>query len=255
MRAHYLQLIFYRARAALTAEATKTYLSFAWWILDPVISVCVYYVVFAVILGRGVGDYVTFLLVGLLIYQWFSTSISNSTNSIENAAELVLQVRFPKAILPLTVVVVNTYKFSLVFLVLLGYLSLRGYQPSIEYLALVPIFLVLFLTMAAGAIVVACIVPLVPDFQYIVSNLLRAVMFLSAIFYPISTIPDRYQPYFLMNPLVPLIESTRGVIIEHRWPDWIMLLYPAGMALFLLALAIWLSSRLDPRFARILAQR
>jgi len=255
MWSQYLQLIFFRAHTSLTAEAAKTYLSFLWWIIDPVISLCVYYFVFSVILERGVGDYVSFLLVGLVVWQWFSTSISNSTNSIENAGSLISQIRFPKAILPMTVVLVNTYKFSLILLVLLGYLLARGYTPSIEYVALVPIFSVLLVTIFATSIVVACIVPLVPDLQFIVVNLVRATMFLSAIFFPIAAIPMPYRDYLMLNPMVSIIESARVVLLENSWPNWDLLIYPSLLSVVLLVFAIWLSRKMDQRFARILAQR
>ena len=90
------QVAYYKAKIHLQAEASKTYLSALWWAIEPIISMAIYYLVFKVIFQRGTDDFVPFLLIGLVSWQWFSNSVTHCANSINGNTTLVTLLNFPE---------------------------------------------------------------------------------------------------------------------------------------------------------------
>ena len=72
------------ARMALRADASRLFLGYIWWVLEPLLWVGVFYVVFVIILGTREGDFLPFLMVGKLSFVWFSKSVTQASNSIGN---------------------------------------------------------------------------------------------------------------------------------------------------------------------------
>ena len=252
---HYWDIVAFRARTTMASEAAKTYLNFLWWIIDPMLTMAVFYLLFAVVLQRGTEDFVFFLIIGLVMWQWFGNTVGSAAPCIQQSAALINQVDFPKVLLPLTVILTNTYKFLFVAAILLIVLWLAGFPPSASYLALPPLLLLQLLLIYSASTVVASLVPLIPDLQYIVSNLLRAMMFLSGIFYPLSAVPPSLQPVFLLNPMLSIIEAYRQVLMHQAWPSLANLQYAIAATLVLAVLATVLARSLDKRFAQLVVQR
>ena len=70
----YLEIIYYKTYADLRSEASRSYLGFVWWILEPVLYMSVFYLVFSVIRGQKDEDFILFLLVGLVSWKWFASN-------------------------------------------------------------------------------------------------------------------------------------------------------------------------------------
>jgi lipopolysaccharide transport system permease protein len=87
----YLRLIDVMARMALRADATKFFLGYIWWVLEPLLFVAVFYFVFSVILGSREPDFIIFLMVGKLTYVWFAKSVTQASTSIVSSKGLVGQ--------------------------------------------------------------------------------------------------------------------------------------------------------------------
>src|SRR5690606_24175274 len=79
---HYLDLISYKAYADLKAEASRTYINYLWWVLDPLMSLMVYYVVIGLLFQRGGPGFIFVLLVGIIFWRWYSESISHGASTI-----------------------------------------------------------------------------------------------------------------------------------------------------------------------------
>jgi len=135
-----------------------------WWIIDPILSMAVYYVVFALLFQRGTQDYVPFLLIGLITWQWFTNTINHGMTTIQGNTKLMNQVHLPKVVFPSIVIVMDTFKFSIVFLLVLLFLWIYGFGVGAAYLALSLILGVQFLLTTALTYVLATIIPFPPDF-------------------------------------------------------------------------------------------
>lgn len=243
----YIELIFFKAYANLRSEAARTYLSFMWWVIDPVLSMAVYYVVFAVLLQRGTQDYVPFLLIGLISWQWFANTVNHGMTTIHGNIPLMNQVHLPKIVFPGIEILMDTFKFSIVFILILIFLWIYGFGVSAAYVALPLILLVQLLFTMALTFILAAIVPFFPDLKFLVKTILQLVFFLSGIFFDASQIPERYHPYFYANPMATLIEDYRNVLMHNVWPDM-----NALAVIFLLsAIGVYAACRLIGHFDHI----
>jgi lipopolysaccharide transport system permease protein len=220
----HLDIILYNTYADLKSESSRTYAGFAWWIIDPVANMLVFYVVFSYILDRGTQDYTAFLLTGMVVWRWFSATLSQGGVSINTNSGIAQQVYVPKVLFPLVVALTNTVKFSVAFAALLAFLWLYGFSPTIHYGAL-PVILAIQFVLNLGVTLVICgLTPFMPDLNLVMEHfILRLAFFLSGIFFPASDVPEFLRGWFYANPMLVLIESYRDVLMYARWPDFTLL--------------------------------
>lgn len=237
LSAHYRDLIFYKTLADLRAEAARTYIGFLWWIIDPLIFMAIFYVVFGLLLKRSVPDFVPFLLIGLVSWRWFQNTITHSATSILGGRGLMQQVYVPKVIFPLVVILTDLVKFGLVLALLLIYLWVAGFGIGWTYLALPVLLLTQFVLIVGLTLVVAAFVPFVPDLKHLVEHSLQILFYFSGIFFSGSTIPEKYQTYFYLNPMANVIEAYRDILMYQKWPNWLALMLTAvfGLGISILA--------------------
>jgi lipopolysaccharide transport system permease protein len=247
MNHHYLELIWYKALAELRAEAARAYLGFLWWIIEPVVYMAAFYVVFVLVFHRGSPDFVPGLLCGLVVWKWFGSTILVSSNTIGANAGLMEQVYLPKYLFPAIVVVINTLKFLAVLAVLVIFLMVYGIGPFESWLSLPVVILIQFLLISAVAGLVSAIVPFMPDFRLLLDNFLMLLFFLSGIFFNMNTVSEKLQFVLRLTPMAVIIESYRAVLINGQWPDGRHL---AAVFVFSV-IGIWLVGRVFRHYDRI----
>jgi lipopolysaccharide transport system permease protein len=251
MRLHYLELIAFSTYAELRAERSRSYLGLLWWIIEPAMNMATYYFVFAVVLRTAQQDYVPFLLVGLTLWQWFKSCVSHGGYAIWTQLALIRQVKLPSQVFPSVQILADTVKFLFILALLLVILWCSGYPPNITYLALLPVLLVELLFAAGAAYVVAAVVPLVPDLRFVIEQILQVMMFLSGIVFSLDGVPEPLRHWFVLNPIVELVDAGRGILMHARWPDWIALGRVALISLALYAFGAFLIARLTPRYVKL----
>jgi len=221
---YYRDLVFSKLIYNLKSEASKTYLGYAWWILEPMLFVFVFYLVFEKLLQRGGPGFLVFLLCGNIPYLWFSKTVSNASNSILGGHGLITQVRISKAFFPLMVVLTDAVKQFFVFVFLFAFLVWYGLEAQTSWLY-VPVLIIVELSIIISvAMVSAAITPFFPDLKYIIPTGLTLLMFGSGIFYSYrEVVSEEHQRLFMMNPIANLIENYRMVMIQGVEPDWVAL--------------------------------
>lgn len=225
MDRRYWNYAFYRSYLNLAADASRYYLGWAWWVLEPLALTAVFYVVFKFLRPRD-EDFVYFLIVGVTTWLWFSNGVGNSTQSLTAARGLILQLKVPKAMFPLINVIAVTYKQAFVFAVLLIALALTV-GASWSWSGLPILILVELLMIVAAANTVALLCVWLPDLRFVVTSGLQLMMLCSGIFFEISSFPERVQTWFRINPMAVLLEEYRLVLLHGSLPD---LLWCAAMA-------------------------
>lgn len=252
---HYIDLVLFKARSELLTETSRTYIGIAWWIIDPILYMSVFYLVFDVFMQRGGPGFVPFLLIGLVYFRWFGNAISNGAMSIRQGNGLMQQVYLPKIIFPLVSFLTDSFKFLCTLTLLIPFLWISGFEPTIHYLALVPLMLIQVVLNLACLTLAAAIVPLVPDLRYLIVHGVTVLMFTSGIFYRVSDLPMELQQYLLLNPLANLLTCYREVLMEAKWPDFHSLGPTIGISAALLIAAVWLIFSLDRRYPKIVRMR
>jgi lipopolysaccharide transport system permease protein len=232
------ELILYKAYADLKAEANRDYLGVLWWIIEPVLYMAVFYVFFSILRSQKNDNFIAFLLVGLVPWKWFASTVGNGAKSIVSGAGLMNQVYLPKYIFPCVVMLTNFAKFVVVFLLLLFFLVIYGIHPALVWLVVPAIVIIQFATMLAVVGILAALTPFWPDIKQVIDNALTLLFFLSGIMFNIQHAPDTIRPYLYLNPMVTLIQSYRTVLVDGHMPEWLPL-----AVIFLLSLIVILGAK------------
>jgi homopolymeric O-antigen transport system permease protein len=142
-------------------------------------------------------------------------------------------------------------KFLCILALLLVVLWCSGYPPNMAYFALLPVLLVEMIFVAAATYIVAAVVPLVPDLRFVIEQVLQVVMFLSGIVFSLDGVPERLRRWFVLNPIVELVDAGRGILMRAQWPNWAALGRVALISIALCALGAFLIDRLTPRYVKL----
>lgn len=216
----YFELIRYQIYANLKAETARGGLGILWWVVEPVLYMSVFYVVFQYVLSRGGDDFIPFLITGLTVWKWFQSSLMQGSMSIQAGAGLMKQVHLFKLYFPIVAVLSGTVKFLFVLVMLLVFLVMLGFPVSVEWLSL-PLLVVtqlMFILTLSGLISV--IMPFFPDLKLVLENALVLGLFISGTFYDIATAPERVRFYLKLNPMANLMNEYRAVLLRGEWPDF-----------------------------------
>jgi len=251
---HFFELIWVKATFSLRSEVKRNYLSYSWWIFEPILHMLVYYIVFGLLMARGDENFLAFLLSGLIPWMWFSKVISGSSGSILAGQNLMLQVGMPSLFFPLVTLLKASLQQLPVYLLLLVFVWIQGFPPDLLWLALIPVILVQFVLTAAIACTVAAIIPFMRDLNYLVNTGLMFVMFVSGIFYDYRTLTAEWQSLFLLNPVAFLLKSYREILIDGVTPDFITLTWWGTGSTLVCLLLIWIYSKLRYIYPRIVVE-
>ncbi len=251
---HYLELILYRTYADLKAEAARGYLGVLWWVIEPLLYLGMFSFFFIYVRGQHSSEVVAFLLVGLVVWKWFASSLPSGAKSIISGGNLMRQVYLPKYIFPCVAVLTNTIKFLIVLLLLLAALLCAGIRPSASWLALPVLIAVQFCLTLGIAGLLGALVPFLPDLQQIINNMLMFLFFLSGVIFDINKLPEPFRAYLSLNPMAMLIANYRTVLIDGRTPSWLGLAAALALACALCAVAGSLLRRYDRIYPKVLIQ-
>jgi len=211
----FIILVDTKAKMALKAEASRLYLSFLWWILEPIFFVLAFYFVFNILLKNGHEDYLLFLMCAKIPYMWFSKAVTSASGSIVANRGIISQIDISKAIFPYASIQISLYKeipvFMLLFVMCIGY----GYIPSIEWVWLIPLFFVQYLFIVASGMIAALLVCYADDVRMFINMMMLFLMFVSGIFFDITSIQQPLQDHLLTyNPLAFLCDSFRKILMH-----------------------------------------
>lgn len=250
-KSRYTQIVLYKSYVDLMAETSRFYIGYLWWIVEPVIDMGVYYVVFGLVLSTQTPEFIPFLLVGTVIWRWKQTSVLLGANAIHAYRHIIDQVYVPKMVFPTVSIIVSFVKFLIVFSLLVIFLLLYGFRIDITWTAIPILFAIELLFICSITYVFAAAVPFFPDLRLVLDSIFKVLLFVSGIFYPLSSLPAEAIPYLRLNPAVHLINAFRDVLIHNKWPEWQPLLIIAVLSTICTLAGIRLISRYDTSYAKL----
>lgn len=230
------ELLRYLTIANLKLAHKNLLFGYFWWVLNPLLWMFVYWLLVVGIFNRGEPNYPLFVLCAILPWRAFATSIGQSMTSISRQEGLIKQVAFPKAVLPLSVVLSNAVYLVFGLLVLALVAIVYGILPT-GYLLFLPVITLIQLTFTAGlAFIFSIVAVYFADIRNLMQFILRIWLYLSPSLYSIERVPQRFRDLFMLNPWAPIFTSYRNVIMYRELPEWGSLAVAALIAFGTLAL-------------------
>lgn len=215
-------------------------LGLLWYIINPLLMLTVYTLVFSKIFGMRWGNsdggtvmFALNLFAGLLVNGFFAEALQRGCQSILSQPNLVKKVTFPLPILPLVVSLSSFVHFLLGSLVLLGLVMFQSEAPL--RLALLLLWLPPMLLLASGlAWMVAALTVFIRDLAQIIGLGLSALIFLAPIFYPFSQVPEAFRSWMLLNPLTMPTEAMRAALLggAELPGTWLLLYWAVALGIF-----------------------
>jgi lipopolysaccharide transport system permease protein len=204
----------------LKARYRGSALGLLWTLVNPLLYMGIYTLVFSVYMRIGMDRYAAFLLSGLLPWIWFSSSLLGGTTSIIDGASLIKKVFFPPQVLPTVTVIANFVNFLLSLPLLFGLLLLFGVTLGWALLALPLIMTAQFALTLGLTLIVSATSVRYRDIPPILGHLFTFWFFLTPIIYPVTQAPERFRSLLFLNPVTPFCLAYQDALLYNRLASW-----------------------------------
>lgn len=203
----------------------QTVIGFAWAIIRPFLTMVVFTVIFGKIAklpSQGDAPYPLMVFAGMLPWTFFSTALSEASNSLVANANLISKVYFPRLIVPIATVVVAFIDFAIAFAMLLGMMVWYRYMPGWQIL-LLPVFVALAFVASLGpGLWITSLNVKYRDFRYVIPFLVQFGLYVSPIGFSSEVVSAKWRFVYSLNPVVGIVDGFRWCVLGGEgnlyWP-------------------------------------
>lgn len=241
MNKQYFFVISQLVSRELKRKYSRSRLGILWSVLNPLLSMAVLSMIFSTIFQRSIENYPVYYLTGYLLWNLFTSSTNSAMTVLADNQTLLLQVKFPKLIFPLSRICTAFVNFLFSFAAYVVILAVFRIPPDVHMFLLLFIT-VLILAFSSGLSFILSIgYVFFGDIRHLYSVLLTLWMYLSALFYPVEVLPDPVQTVIRANPIYSYIAGARACMLYGESPTagqwirmivWAAAVYTAGRLVF-----------------------
>jgi lipopolysaccharide transport system permease protein len=216
----YSDLLYTLSRHRISVRYKQTSLGLIWAVLQPLLMMTIFTGVFS-ILAKMPSDgkpYALFAYTALLPWTFFSTAVSNGTNSLVTHTQLITKVYFPREILPITYVIAGLFDFAIGFVVLMALMTWYRVPLTEQAWNLLPIVGLLSAWILTVSLVLAAVQVRFRDVGVALPVLIQVLMFASPIIYPLGVVPAAWRTVYLLNPMAGIVSSFRDILLRQASP-------------------------------------
>lgn len=248
----YRELLYFLTWRDIKIRYKQAALGVAWAILQPVITMIIFSVIFGSLakLPSGGIPYPVFSFVALLPWQLFSGALNRIGNSLVSDKNLLTKIYFPRLTIPLSAVGAALFDFAISFVILIGMMIFYGIKPTWALLTF-PFFIFLALvTAVAVGLWFAAVNVQYRDIQYALPFIIQAWMYASPVAYSTELIPKGiWQILYGLNPMVGVIDGFRWALLGTQFPDLLLFLVSILVMVILLVTGLMYFKKMEEYFA------
>ncbi len=246
----YREMISNLVKKDLRGRYKGSVFGFLWTFINPLLQLCVYTMVFSVILRAGIDKYYLFLFVALIPWIFFSTSVNVGSNIIIQEKNLVTKIYFPREVLPVALVTSNFVNMLYSFIIVLAAVVLLGNNVNFVAWIFLPLIMAVEFVFTLGCtLLFSAITVYFRDMQHILGIVTMAWQFLTPVMYSVDMVPEELIPYFMANPMTSIIIAFRDVLYYGSFPEISILFIPFSESVILLVFGEVVFHRLQRGFA------
>lgn len=244
----YRELLKTNIQKEIRGKYKGSFLGVLWSFLNPLLMVLVYALVFSIILRQDIPNYIIFLIVGVIPWNFFTTVINQGTNCIWINSGIIKKVYFPREILPVSVVLAGLVNFliSCIIIMLFVLISGMGFSWHLVWLPLIAILQTLF---SLGLLFALCAIDtFARDVEYLVTFLLNLLFYATPIVYTADMF-GQYKWILYLNPMTHFIEAYRSIFYYQTSPSMTSIMYISLFTILFLLFGYWIFRKLEKGFA------
>lgn len=248
------ELLYFFTWRDLKIRYKQTAIGIMWAVFQPFITMVVFSVFFGK-LAKMPSDnipYPIFVYVGLLIWQFFSTALTETSDCLVANKAIVTKVYFPRLILPFSAVVTKFVDFFVASVILVFIMAYYHYLPHILGLLILPLLLLIsFLAASGGGLLLASINVKYRDVRYVLPFFIQLLLFVTPVIYPAS-IAGGYSWLLALNPMTGVIKAAQAAILGNAPINWLLLGISGVTSLGLFVIGIVYFKKTERYFADII---
>ncbi|MFC1655432.1 ABC transporter permease [Patescibacteria group bacterium] len=218
-------------------------LGYFWTLIKPLLLFAVLYVVFSIFMRFPVENYQLYLLLGVIIWNFFAEATSIALRAFESKESLVTKVYFPRIIIVIASTITSFLTFLLNMIVFFVFVAISDIGFSFSFLFFLVYVIELYFLILSFALILAVMYIKFRDLSHIWDVLLQVGFWMTPIIYPVSMIPESYHRLVYLNPLARVIEYSRTIFIQGHVPAINLNLVLLFMTILLFILGVFLFQR------------
>ncbi len=244
------ELLYQMTRRDLLLRYKQTVMGFGWAIFMPLVNTAVFSVIFTRVAPLQMDlPYPLFAYCGLLAWNFSASSMRFAVTSLTANSSLVTKVYFPREIFPISAVLVSLVDFAVGSLVLVALMVYYDVAATAALIALPWVLLVHVMFTLAICLTLAMANLFYRDVKYLFELIVTVWMFMSAVLYPVDKVGGLTGQIMAINPMTPILEAYRDVILRGQVPDAASFLITTGIAAVTLLAAWVIFHRAETEFA------
>lgn len=217
---NYRELLKSNVKKEIRGKYKGSFLGILWSFINPLLTVLVYAIVFPYILRVKQENYLIFLIVGVIPWNFFVTTVMQGTTTIIANENIIKKVYFPREILPISVAVSTLINFFISCIILFAFILGSGIGIH-QYVVLLPIIALIQFMLSLGIIfILGAVNVYIRDTEYIVNFLITMLFYGTPVLYSLSMFKGNILKLLNLNPMTHIIEAYRAILYYKSWPNF-----------------------------------
>jgi lipopolysaccharide transport system permease protein len=227
----------------------QTILGPLWIFFQPLLTLIVYVLVFSRLIGIPTGKHippVLFYFSGIILWNFFNETFWGISNTFRDHIHLYSKIYFPRIIVPLSVLSTNFLRFviqlAMLAILLVYFIVFKNFQPGngFNFLALPFVFIGIAMINIGCGLVASLLTARYRDIANLIGIVLRLLMFVTPVLYPLASVTDKLKWIVLINPLTPLFELFRFCLLGEGTVNTFYLVYSFSFGFILCIISLFL---------------
>ena len=245
----YRELLKTNVQKEIRGKYKGSFLGVLWSFLNPLLMVLVYAIVFPYIMRIQVPNYLIFLIVAIIPWNFFTTCITTGCNCVWLNGGIIKKVYFPREILPVSVILAGLINFLISCIIILIFLLFGGIGFSLQLLWLPLIAIIQSLFSLGLLFILSAINVYVRDVEYVVSFVLNLLFYATPILYTAEMFPAKIRWVLNINPLTHLVNAYRSIFYYQTMPSLSSLFYLTILSIGVVLIGYMVFRKLEKGFA------
>lgn len=226
----------------------RSVLGVLWSMLNPLLTMCVQYLVFSNLFRFEVENYAIYLLIGTVTFNFFSEASQAALSSITGSSSLITKVYIPTYVFPVAKVLSSCINLCFSTLALYLIIFIQGVPLNIYHLFIPVLYVALIMFTCGVGLILSALMVYFRDIQFLYSVVIVLWMYLTPLFYPVDIIPENMMGLYSLNPMYQYVTFFRTLVLDGVMPTLVQFGWCFGYAVLFMLVGLFVFRKLKRNF-------